>query len=273
MKRLFDNIHVIFGGIQMKRIKEKIVLVFCFAAVNVFAQIEHVKKLAAVENQTQVGKMSVALPSGEWRILNANEGRTQINSGQSQGGQIERKYLVRVNEKNQLVAAMFLAGTKYSSSVSSWSDAACQRKDTLFIQDLDGNFNFPACLLINHITGFWTNVPTDESDRFIFDWYRANKIELPKTAILLTYRKYFSGDYVVVNYFLNPELLGFSPDAGTTWSNSVWHPALIKDDPKKVKFIESLKIYGRTVAPIHRESLMKGRPSAEKLLPFPDAPL
>jgi hypothetical protein len=134
------------------------------------AQLLHVAALPLVENQVQVGKMTINLPSGQWRVLQGSESRTNVTGGgPSQGGGVERKYLVRLNEKNQLEAAMFLGATKHSTIVSSWNDAVCQRKDTLWLQELDGNFNFPACLLINHAVPFWTEVPTNDLDRTIFD--------------------------------------------------------------------------------------------------------
>ena len=230
------------------------------------AQTSVVAILPMVENQIRVGKMNVNLPPGSWRVLASDDFRT---SGGDSQGRVERKYLVKVNEKNQLEAAVGINASASSSVVTSWNDAVCDRKDTLWIQELDGNFKYPACLLINHITPFWTSVPTNSFDRQIFDWYRANKVELPKTALFSTYRKYFSGDFIYASYWINPELLGFAPDTGTAWQNSNWHPGLIKDDPAKVKYVEDLKAWSKSIAASHRNSLIKGEPVGEKLAAFP----
>jgi hypothetical protein len=92
---------------------------------------------------------------------------------------------------------------------------------------------------------------------------------LPKTALFLSYRKYFAGDYIVASYWVNPELVGFTADTGTSWSNSQWHPGLIKEDAEKVKYIESLKTWGKSIEASHRQSLMKGNPVGDRLAALP----
>ncbi len=241
-----------------------------FALTMTYAQIVHATSLALVENQVQVGKMMINLPAGQWRVLNSSDARTAIDNG-SQGGQVERKYLIQLNEKNQFFAAIFLSATKYSTNVDRWNDSVCERKDTLWIQPLDGNFKFPACLLIGHVFGFWTSVPNNDFDRVMFDWYKQHKVELPKTALLSSYRKYFSGDFIVASYFINPELVGFAPDSGTTWGSSQWHAGVIKEDAAKVKYVEALKTWSQAIEPSHRNSLMKGTPIGGQLSALPNS--
>ena len=232
--------------------------------------LSHVQNLQVVTNQIKVGKMTVALPMGEWRLLNTREGRTSNSNGSVAGSETETKYLVRVNEKNQFVAAMLIGAPKHSSMAVRWNDSVCERKDLLWVQQRDGNFNFPACFAINYLHSFWINVPNNDFDKLIFEWFRSGKVELPKTALLVGYRKYFSGDYINITYHINPELTGFAPDTGTTSGNSNWHPGLIKEDPEKVKYIDALKKWIEGIEPHHRASLLKGTPGVESLPSWPE---
>jgi hypothetical protein len=232
-------------------------------------QVEHVKTLPLVSGSIKVGKMDVALPKGEWRVLNSGETRTTLVGGSS-GGAIERKFLVQINEKNQLIATAFFAATKYSTGVSGWNDAVCQRTDTLWVKQTDGNFNFPSCLFINHAHPYMVNVPNNDFDKLIFDWFRENKVDRPRTGLLASYRKYFGGDHIIATYVINPELFGFAPDTGNGWASSQWHPGLIKEDPQKVKYIESLKKWAESIEAPNRASVMKGAPGVESLPSWPE---
>lgn len=249
----------------MKSIFSALLWLVAFAPA--FAQLAHVQALPVVSNNIKIGKMTVALPAGEWRVLNTREGRV---TGGTSGAETETKYLIRINEKNQFVAAVWLNAPKFTSSVSSWNDAVCQRTDMLWIKQADGNFNFPACLFINHLKSFWTNVPNNEFDKLIFDWLRTNKVELPSVALAVGYRKYFTGDFVNATYQINPELMGFATDTGTAWANSQWHSGLIKEDTKKVQYVDSLKKWAESIEPAYRASLMKGAPGVESIASWPE---
>ena len=227
------------------------------------AQQSHVQALPSAVNPLQVGKMAVALPPGDWRVLNQREARVNMTSGP--GSSTETKYLIRVNEKNQWVGAISVAATKHSGVVTDWTDSVCNRTDMLWIKQTDGNFKFPACLFINHSHPVWTNVPNNEFDKTIFDWYRVNKIELPKTALAVGYRKYFSGDYVTVRFDINPELVGFSPDTGNSRASSQWHPDLIKEDAGKVRYVDALQKWAETMEIPYRNSLRSGSPGDNTL--------
>jgi hypothetical protein len=152
-----------------------------------------------------------------------------------------------------------------------WTDSVCNRTDMLWIKQTDGNFKFPACLFINHSHPVWTNVPNNEFDKTIFDWYRVNKIELPKTALAVGYRKYFSGDYVTVRFDINPELVGFSPDTGNSRASSQWHPDLIKEDAGKVRYVDALQKWAETMEIPYRNSLRSGSPGDNKLGLWPES--
>ena len=251
----------------MKRIISAILGFVTF--VPAIAQLEHIQTLPSIPNNIKVGRMTVALPAGDWRILNTREGRVNVTGGSS-GAETESKYLVRLNEKNQFVASIWLNATKFSTNASNWNDSVCLRTDMLWVKQTDGNFNFPACLFINHSMPFWSIVPSNDFDKLIFDWYRNNKVELPKSAIAVGYRKYFAGDYVLVTYVINPELLGFPVDSGSVWANSQWHAGLIKDDAAKVKYIDSLKKWAESIEPAHRASLMKGTSGVDSIPSWPE---
>jgi hypothetical protein len=170
---------------------------------------------------------------------------------------------------NALVSAISFRTTIYSTAASSWNDSTCDRKDTLFRDTLDGNFKFPACHLINHVTGFFNNAPSNEYDKRIWSWYKDKKVNLPETAIVSTYVKYFAGDFVQIRVVNNPELAGVKPDGKKVWSESAWHPLLISSSTERSNYIAAVKKWNESLIINGRASLYDGKPIAASLPALP----
>ncbi|MGH8804508.1 MAG: hypothetical protein ACREXN_07175 [Polaromonas sp.] len=224
---------------------------------------------SVVEGQLVLGKRTFALPPGRWVVVNSSETTTSLDNG-TRGAISKAQYLVLTDADNKLIAAASIRSTLASTHVATWNDATCDRKDTLFRDALDGNFSFPACLLVNHITSFWNaGVPSNEYDKKIWSWYQEKKIALPKTAIASYYLKYYAGDFVQVRYWLNPEVVGIPADTATAWNQSQWHPDLIKSSPDRVRYIDAVKSWSNTLVSANRASLYDGRPNVPSLPALP----
>ena len=192
-----------------------------------------------------------------------------MNTG-GNGAKTKRQHLVLADSQNRLVAAADIDTTLFSTYVSAWSDATCDRKDTVFRDTLDGNFKFPACLLVNHITNFGSGgVPANEYDKVIWTWYRDNKVSLPKTVIFTTYVKYFAGDFVKIRYWLNPDLTGIPSDTASAWNQSPWHRDSIQANPLHSSYIQALQAWNKALVGANRESLYDGKPSISSLPALP----
>ena len=96
-------------------------------------------------------------------------------------GKYSLVYVVQTDAGNRFVAAMLYQSTFSSvGGVPSWTSEPCKRTDTLYRDTLDGNFNFPACLMVNHVTNFWD--PASKRSAFdakIMTWYQDRNVQLP----------------------------------------------------------------------------------------------
>jgi hypothetical protein len=195
-----------------------------------------------IAGQLQLGKRNFALPPGKWVVVASRDSQSKTDSTLNGAGN-KTQYLVQRDADGRFVAATSIGASLNSMPVSSWNDATCDRKDTLYRDTLDGNFKFPACNLINHVTDFWAgDVPKAEFDKQIWNWYRDQKVAMPHTVILTTYVKYFAGDYVRASFWFNPEILGMVDAGKKPWGQSPWHPDLIKSDANRTRYIEQIKV-------------------------------
>ena len=76
--------------------------------------------------------MTVALPEGEWRLLNTREDRANNTIGSAVGGEIEVKYLVSVDKNNQFLGSVLISAPKNSSTTTGWNDSTCDRNDFIW---------------------------------------------------------------------------------------------------------------------------------------------
>ena len=210
-----------------------------------------------------IGRSTFALPPGEWKVVATGSGNVTV--GQQNGAATGQAYLVQSDPQGKFMAAASFRTPLSSTSVPRWNDSLCDRKDTLHRDAFSGRFDFPECLLINHVVSFWGGAPTNEFDRKVWDWYQKNNVSLPKTALVASYRKYASGDFVNVSVAVNPEVFGQEPAVKTAWAESEWHPLVIKNDPKRVAFVENLKKWSYVMAENAGATLANRKPKLDSL--------
>jgi hypothetical protein len=213
-----------------------------------------------VTTQLRLGKRSFALPPGKWIVIAERENRSSIDGG-GNGAKIKNQYLVQQDESGKFIASARIGTTLASTNVSSWNDSTCDRKDVLFRDTLDGNFRYPACNVVNHVTNFLnTDVPTDDYAKSVWTWFRTNKVPLPYNTIFTSYVKYFSGDFVQVSFWFNPEAVGLIDSDKKAWGQSPWHPELIKTDPARTAYIDQVKQWNTALIKNSRATLMDDKP-------------
>jgi hypothetical protein len=195
---------------------------------------------SVIKNQLIIGRSTFALPPGDWTVVTTNTSEVKVN-GIGRGSGAASVYLAQRDAEGTYIASLSYRVPLASTAVASWTDTLCNRKDTLYRDAFSGRFDFPECLLINHVVPFWVNVPTNSADRKIWDWYKENKVKLPIAVLLGSYRKYFAGDYVQVDIAVNPEYFGEEKSLKSIWAESEWHPLVIKNDPKRLAFVENFK--------------------------------
>jgi hypothetical protein len=221
---------------------------------------------ATAKGALVIGRSTFALPPGEWKVVASGSGGNVTNLGtQGSTAAVHQVQLVQLDASRNFVASIFLRVPLSSSSVTRWNDSLCDRKDTLHRDAFSGRFDFPECLLVNHFVPFWANAPSNEFDRKTFDWSQKNAVNLPKTALAATYRKYAAGDFVIVSIAVNPEMFGQEPTVKTAWAESEWHPLILKNDPKRVSFVENFKKWSYVMADNASATLANRKPKLDSL--------
>jgi hypothetical protein len=219
---------------------------------------------STVSGTVALGRSTFALPPGEWKVAGTRSDNVVID-GIRQGAGVASVYLIQQDADGVMIAALFFQVPLSTSNVSGWNDNLCDRKDTLYRDAFAGRFDYPECLLINHFVKFWVDMPTDPFQRKVWDWLRANNVKLPNAVLLSFYRKYYSGDYVNASISVNPEWFGQSPATKTAWTESEWHPSMVKSDPKRVAFMESFKKWSYVMADSVKSTLMDRKPKTASL--------
>lgn len=221
-----------------------------------------------VKGSLAIGRSTFALPPGEWKVAATGASNVTIPT-QVLGAAVHQVQLVQLDPSGNFVASTYLRAPLSSTGLRGWNDSLCDRKDTLHRDAFSGRFDFPECLLVNHVVSFGANAPSNEFDLKSFDWYQKNAVKLPKTVLVSTYRKYASGDFVFVSLAVNPEIFGQELAVKTAWAESEWHPLVIKNDPKRVTFVENFKKWSYVMAENAAATLANRKPKQE-LLPSLD---
>ena len=224
---------------------------------------------SSIAGALMLGRSTFALPPGQWKVV--SNSYSKVNSTTSvgfQGADVATVYLVQVDADNTFVASMQHRATLASTSTSSWTDTACDRKDTLHRDAFSENIRFPECLLINHIVRYWVAAPASEVDKKIWWWFKVNNVNLPSTVLTCSYRKYLSGDFVLVTVSVNPEKFGQAPSTKTVWSESEWHPNAIKNDQARAAFVDGFKKWCYVMAENAKATLSDRKPKLATLPSF-----
>lgn len=190
------------------------------------------------EYLTTNGRVKVPLPEGNWIVAGSGYRRFGYDNP------IEEIVLVQVEDGT---AVRYVeVRSDVAASPNGWKQSTfCERKDIHYIQKTSnvakGNQD---CWGINHyrMTLSGDIPPYMQETR---DYIVKNSIKSPLNAIAVEYRFADRSHMVEASYFFNPEVDGFDPPKDAQWSTSDWHRDRVYMDPKKVDYIEELKVWGK----------------------------
>ena len=178
--------------------------------------------------------ITVPLPEGEWTLIGFWQ----------ETGNTNNQFVLAQVENNELVKAVNVYSPNDRTNWGYPSDNFCRSKDIIFI-DVKSNVDRRKqdCWGINH----WRMTLNDDDDKVWFqamDYFKENKITVPITMLVTTYRKADRNKYVIASYAFNPEAEGFSPPKYADWSSNDWHKDRYYSDPEKVTYIDKMKSWG-----------------------------
>ncbi len=201
-----------------------------------------------------IAEKRLPLPAGEFvlagtRILPNHKGGYNVSA-----------MLLDVNESKRLTSAVELftnlrlrRADGSSGSNPGWvTHASCNRDDMHFLEvTKNERLGIQDCWWVNH----WRmsrrgNLARAEHWVETRKYLSDNNLYAPIEMIGISYRLADADDFITLNVFKNPEEDGFPPSlddnwAITTWSTSLWHPDVIKSDPRRKKYIEKQIDFGR----------------------------
>ena len=222
----------------------------------------------AVKSPLEIGKLRVALPPGLWNVVAVRTGRAASSDGIVNGSEYKGYYLVQFDQAKRFVGSMYVRATLETGKPIEWRDKTCTREDTLFRATLGGPTHSQDCVFMNHLVRYFQSKPRDHLDREAWQWMQDNGVQVPKTVLEVQERLFKPGDYLWVDYTVNPEIVDFVPSTVTDWRASEWHPNFVKTDPERKEYIEHLKAWAVANAKVHQAALRENVPGTE-LAPYP----
>ena len=251
----------------MKSTIATLVVLLCCALQPVAAQGIPDSAAPTVSSPLKLGRFVFALPPGEWQLIPV-EGTAATTAGEGARRPVARILAVQIDPvaRRLKAGAFFMATQVTSPNVTSWNGNACNDPPSPLHRDmLDGNFNFPACL----VTDYWivpASRPTGLVGPKLWDWLKANNIDLPGTLLWARYVKYQGGDFVWAVHYVNPEAFGLPPSLGRTRVTSEWNQATLKGDAERSAYLEQFSKWGYVMSASARATLVGGS-AGESSLP------
>lgn len=190
------------------------------------------------ENSIRVGldPIQLALPKGKWEVGGVREYQNNVDTTiqdvflyQQKGGKLSKAIWFKTPLELNIYGYL---QSKYCSR-----DNMHYRKTVIDYRTGDQD-----CRWVNHyrITLHGNKI---KMWRDAGAWLTERKIDVPAAAIDAGYRLSDGSTFIMVHYFFNPEVDGFSPPREANWNTSDWHPSNTVRDPKKVAYINRLKAW------------------------------
>jgi hypothetical protein len=226
----------------------------------------------------QLGRVAFALPPGEWQVLPMQDiaiaktdysCRCERTQSLGDHSPVQHAFALQVDPATrQLRAAMYFRASQTTiPMVRVWLTNACEaRSSPLHKDSMDGNFNYPACLTIEGVEGPSTG-PQQEIETWLWDWMKANGVEIPHVLLAAKYLKYGTGEHVWALLYVNPDVHGISPAAQRNLAE--WSPDAVKADPQKSEYLARFKAWTYKMAQESRLSLVDRKPKAPGLPAIP----
>lgn len=195
-----------------------------------------------LESDAAIGGYPVWQGEGKWRITDIVK-RTSNGSVGIPFGDL----LAFQTENKQLVMAMYTSATIGGTDRNMfWTDDPCKREDLLFKHGNSASRSGFNCVTINHIVGYMSN-PSGKSAEAVALIHEQGGL-VPSTILRIDFRQTRGSQYYMMSLDINPEIVGFKPETGTSWGISPWNKLYAFNDPAKRKFIDDLGAWAVTLS-------------------------
>jgi len=204
-------------------------LALLLSAAAASAQSVHTMPVGSVfEGKVKFARSEVPLPPGKWALASAGEEK-------STGDLLLRLPFANLTQVDggRLSALVTIFGT-LSDERNGWGrDANCDRTDMLYVT-ADKNFRSTDqwCAYVRHRIRSW--VATDQTlprSASLYAYLRQENVKKPWTMLSTTARFVRNGEFIDVNYEVDPQLHGGPATKIIAQRTSEWHPQRIQDYP------------------------------------------
>jgi hypothetical protein len=182
-----------------------------------------------------MGSRSVPLPQGKWTVValeNSSDRQIRV-----------RRVMLAELEHNVLSRWMYVA-TNLDDNRGGWgrNKNICDRKNAHFAySDSNNSDKSIECWEVNHSGMTMGNDP----HQAVINFYRwSDTLGRPNTAVGLRYYFVKNGDYLTVEFYVNPVIDGFPDTPTAEWRGNPWHPDVASKDPKRLAYLRALKAMG-----------------------------
>jgi len=185
-------------------------------------------------------KIQVPLPEGDWLVVAKDFGRSTVSN--------VRRYRIRlVQVSDRVLKGYIFIGTNDELANYGWTiPDYCTRTNTFYREPVDTR-GFSAergydCLVINHVQ-MTSGSKASTGVQAFYDWVWKNTTGMPTTMIASSFLISDGKRYVEAVYHRNPEAEGFAAPRDSAWRSSDWHKDRLPADPKKLAYMESIKLW------------------------------
>ncbi len=191
------------------------------------------------ENEFVLDGQVIPLPPGKWVGLAFFRGQ----GGSARGDSAVLGKVVN-NEVVGLVAVNARSATYAGSGYPVFD--ACDRTDYVHIvRDANEASGLQRCWWINHATQIWEQ-PIFRAARTALD---ERGVAIPEVLMNVGFRRASATGFATTFYYSNPYEVGIRSQV-LPWSQSEWHKSRISDDQKRAEYVNGLKAWGNSWAPV-----------------------
>jgi hypothetical protein len=176
---------------------------------------------------------TVPLPQGIWTVVSVEakeRSTTRVYLAELEQGKLWRWIYIRTN-------------TGYNPGTT-WrrNKEICDRKNVHFsYSDSNNNEKDAECWIVNH----WGQTLGNDPSQAAIGFYRwSDMLGRPNTSIGTAYFFAKGGDFLQVEYQINPVLAGFPDTPTAVWRGNPWHVDVASKDPKKLESLREVKAAG-----------------------------